>query len=67
VAYDEQLRALAAERGADLIDFYKVFTGGREALYDAGRGLIHSPEGVHPTASGYEVMAEAARQKFLPH
>jgi lysophospholipase L1-like esterase len=66
LAYDEELRALAAERGVDLIDFYSAFTGGHEA-YDPGRGLIHAPEGVHPTSAGYDVMAEAARQKFLHH
>jgi len=67
VAYDEELRALAADRGVDLIDFYSAFAGGPEATYDSGRGLIHSPEGVHPTAAGYDVMAEAARQKLLHH
>jgi lysophospholipase L1-like esterase len=67
IAYDNDLRALAASSGVDLIDFYSAFTGGREAAYDPGRGLIHSPEGVHPTATGYDVMAETAREKFLRH
>ncbi len=65
--YDEELRTLAANSGVGLIDFYSAFTGGREAAYDAARGLIHAPEGVHPTAAGYDVMAEAAREKFLRH
>jgi lysophospholipase L1-like esterase len=66
VAYDKDLRALAANSGVDVIDFYGAFTGGRDA-YDSDRGLIHAPEGIHPTAAGYDVMAEAARQKFLRH
>jgi lysophospholipase L1-like esterase len=65
--YDEELRTLAANSGVGLIDFYSAFTGGREAAYDAGRGLLHAPEGIHPTSAGYDVMAEAARQKFLRH
>jgi lysophospholipase L1-like esterase len=67
LAYDQDLRALAANSGVDLIDFYSAFTGGPEAGYDPGRGLIHAPEGIHPTAAGYDVMAEAAHQKFLRH
>ena len=67
LAYDRDLRALAASSGVGLIDFYSTFAGGPEAAYDPGRGLLHSPEGVHPTAAGYDSMAEAARQKLLQH
>jgi lysophospholipase L1-like esterase len=67
VAYDEDLRALAANSGVDLIDFYSAFAGGPQAAYDAGRGLLHAPEGIHPTPAGYDVMAEAARQTLLRH
>ena len=66
-SYDEDLRTLAASSGVDLIDFYSAFTGGPVAAYDPDRGLIHAPEGVHPTAAGYDVMAEAAHKKFLRH
>ena len=64
-AYDEELRALAAGNGVTLIDFYGAFTGGPQAPYDPARGLIHAPEGIHPTPAGYDAMAEAVRQKFL--
>jgi lysophospholipase L1-like esterase len=64
LAYDDELRALAAKRGVALIDFYRAFAGGRHASYDASRGLIHAPEGVHPTAAGYDAMTEATRRLF---
>src|SRR5262249_38213109 len=38
VAYNDELRALAASRGIKLIDFYRAFAGSRHASYDASRG-----------------------------
>ena len=66
LSYNDALRALAASEGVMLVDFYGAFAGGPEAAYDASRGLIHQPEGIHPTAAGYDVMAEAARRLFSP-
>jgi lysophospholipase L1-like esterase len=62
VTYNDQLRAVAASEAVTLVDFYAAFAGGSGAAYDAGRGLIHQPEGIHPTSRGYDVMSEAARQ-----
>ena len=67
LSYNDQLRALAASESLMLIDFYRAFAGGPEAGYDASRGLIHVPEGVHPTPAGYDAMADAARRLFSAH
>jgi lysophospholipase L1-like esterase len=67
LAYDDELRALAASKGVVLVDFYSAFARGHHGVYGASRGLIHAPEGVHPTAAGYDVMAKATRQLFSPH
>ncbi len=66
LAYNDALRALAASEGVKLVDFYAAYAGGPGDAYDANRGLIHSPEGLHPTAAGYDAMAEAARRVFSP-
>ncbi len=64
LAYNDALRALAASEGVTLVDFYGAYAGGPRAAYDASRGLLHVPEGIHPTAAGYDAMAEAARRAF---
>jgi lysophospholipase L1-like esterase len=66
LAFDDEVRRLAADRGVTLIDFYSAFAGGHDAPYEASWGLIHIPEGVHPTAAGYDAMAAAIRRLFLP-
>jgi lysophospholipase L1-like esterase len=62
--YNDQLRAIAANNSIPVIDFYAAFTGGPEASYDFTLGLIHVPEGLHPTPSGYDLMASTARKIF---
>jgi len=64
LSYNDELRTLAANNGVLLIDFYSAFSGGAEADYDETRGLIHQPEGLHPTPDGYDLMAETARAIF---
>lgn len=62
--YNDQLRAIATNNSIPLIDFYAAFAGGPEQPYDSTLGLIHVPEGLHPTPSGYDVMAATARKIF---
>jgi lysophospholipase L1-like esterase len=62
--YNRQLRAIAANNSIPLIDFYAAFTGGPEDPYDSTLGLIHVPEGLHPTPSGYDLMASTAQMIF---
>ena len=66
LAFDDALRKLAEDRGVTLIDFYSAFAGAHDALYEGSWGLIHAPEGVHPTAAGYDAMAAAIRRLFSP-
>jgi lysophospholipase L1-like esterase len=62
--YNDQLRAIAANNSIPLIDFYAAFAGGPEASYDFTLGLIHVPEGLHPTPAGYDLMAATAQKIF---
>jgi lysophospholipase L1-like esterase len=62
--YNDQLRAIAANDSIPVIDFYAAFAGGPEASYDFTLGLIHVPEGLHPTPSGYDLMASTAQKIF---
>jgi len=62
--YNDQLRAIAANDSIPVIDFYAAFAGGPEASYDFNLGLIHVPEGLHPTPSGYDLMAATAQKIF---
>jgi acyl-CoA thioesterase-1 len=64
LSYDDQLRVLARDTSVLLIDFYSAFSSGSEADYVEGKGLIHEPEGLHPTPAGYDLMAETARAIF---
>ncbi len=70
VFYNDQLRAIAAQDMVPVIDFYNAFTDGPgpmgEALrYDSTFGLINTPEGLHPTPAGYDLMGASAAQAFL--
>jgi hypothetical protein len=47
-----------------LIDFYAAFANGPQASYDSTLGLIHIPEGLHPTPAGYDLMAVTAQKIF---
>jgi lysophospholipase L1-like esterase len=62
--YNDQLRAMAVNDSVPLIDFYSAFANGPEATYDSTLGLIHVPEGLHPTPTGYDVMAATAQKIF---
>jgi lysophospholipase L1-like esterase len=62
--YNDQLRAIAANDSIPLVDFYAALAGGPEADYDSTLGLIHVPEGLHPTPAGYDLMASAAQKIF---
>ena len=62
--YNDQLRAIALNNSIPLIDFYAAFTNGPEEPYDSTLGLIHVPEGLHPTPTGYDVMAATAQKIF---
>jgi lysophospholipase L1-like esterase len=64
LSYNDNIRALAEDEGVVLIDFYSAFTGAPEAEYDPSRGLIHQPEGIHPTPAGYDVMAATVASLF---
>ena len=66
VSYNEGLRRLAADEGLSLIDFYQAFVGSSDGEYHPEEGLIHVPEGLHPTPTGYTVMATVARLAFFP-
>jgi lysophospholipase L1-like esterase len=62
--YNDQLRAIAVNDSIPLVDFYAAFASGPEAPYDSTLGLIHVPEGLHPTPIGYDLMAATARKIF---
>jgi lysophospholipase L1-like esterase len=62
--YNDQLRAIATNNSIPLIDFYAAFAGGPAASYDFTLGLIHVPEGLHPTPTGYDLMAGTAQKIF---
>jgi lysophospholipase L1-like esterase len=62
--FNANLRAIALNNSVPLIDFYAAFTGGTDLSYDPDRGLIHVPEGLHPTPPGYDLMATTAGNVF---
>jgi lysophospholipase L1-like esterase len=64
LAYNSQLRAMALNNSVPLIDFYAAFANGPQASYDSTLGLIHIPEGLHPTPAGYDLMAVTAQKIF---
>ena len=57
--FNDGLRAVAARRGAALIDIHRVIAGGR-CVPAGGRPLpCIGRDGLHPTAEGYGLMADA--------
>jgi lysophospholipase L1-like esterase len=62
--YNGQLRVMAMSDEVPLIDFYAGFTGGPQEPYDSTLGLIHVPEGLHPTPARYDVIAATAQKIF---
>jgi lysophospholipase L1-like esterase len=69
IQYNTQLRGMAAANMVPVIDFYDAFTNGpgpdgQDLPYDPNAGLIHVPEGLHPTPAGYDLMAVTAADAF---
>jgi lysophospholipase L1-like esterase len=69
-AYNGQLRSIATADMLPLIDFYAAFTNGpgpngEDLPFDQTLGLIHVPEGLHPTSAGYDLMAQTAWKLFV--
>lgn len=73
---NDGIRGLSNVRQAPLIDFYEAFVPpapdpepGMPPLpppsFDETSGLIHMPEGLHPTPAGYDLMAITAARVFL--
>ena len=67
--YNAQIRALAVGDMLPVIDFFAAFTNGpgpmgEDLPYDSALGLIHVPEGLHPTPAGYDLMALTAQKLF---
>jgi lysophospholipase L1-like esterase len=65
LAYNDALRLMATTNSIPLIDFFAAFTGLPEGDYDETLGLIHVPEGLHPTPAGYDLMATTAWEIFV--
>ncbi len=67
--YNTALRQLAFDNTLPVIDFFAAFTNGpgpngEDLPYDQTLGLIHVPEGLHPTPAGYDLMALTATNLF---
>ncbi len=68
-AYNGRIRSIAAADMVPVVDFYAAFTNGpgpsgEDLPYDQNQGLIHVPEGLHPTPAGYDLMATTAWEVF---
>ena len=64
-SYNAGVRALAEENKIPLVDFYQAFVPPEpDAAFDDTSGLIHVPEGLHPTPAGYDLMAATAAAIF---
>ncbi|MEA2625380.1 MAG: acyl-CoA thioesterase [Candidatus Binatota bacterium] len=61
-AMNQRIRSLASQNGIPLIDFHEGLAPG--GSYDTSTDLLHEPEGLHPTPSGYDRMAEVAAAAF---
>jgi len=67
--YNTALRQLAFDNTLPVIDFFAAFTNGpgpngEDLPFDPALGLIHVPEGLHPTPPGYDLMAATAAKLF---
>jgi lysophospholipase L1-like esterase len=52
---DDRIHTLGRETSAPVVDFFEGFGG---LAYDPAAGLLHQPEGLHPTPTGYDRMTE---------
>ncbi len=64
--FNAALATLALDNLAPVIDFHSAFGVGPADSADPTTGLIHVPEGLHPTPAGYDAMAAAAAEAFKP-
>ena len=55
---------LAERESIPVIDFHRAFLPSETAMYDETSGLLHLPDGLHPTPAGYDVMAATAAEAF---
>ena len=63
-ALSTRIRDFAKQQRLPVIDFLRTFVPVEGVPYDETSGLIHVPEGLHPTPTGYDVMADAAASLF---
>lgn len=58
------IEGIADRASIPVIDFHRAFVPSEEAPYDESSGLLHLPDGLHPTSTGYDVMASTAAGAF---
>lgn len=58
--FNQALVQMARNDGIPVIDFHAAFTQDPFGPVDESSGLVHVPEGLHPTPHGYDVMARTA-------
>ncbi|MGH7857805.1 MAG: SGNH/GDSL hydrolase family protein [Candidatus Binatia bacterium] len=61
---NDDIRTLALDNDVPLIDFYAAFVPDPTLPFDETSGLIHVPEGLHPTPGGYDLMASTVEDVF---
>ncbi len=64
--FNSALTQIALPKDVPVIDFHAAFVPGPLDEADPASGLIHVPEGLHPTPAGYDAMAAAAAEAFDP-
>ncbi|MGH7859196.1 MAG: SGNH/GDSL hydrolase family protein [Candidatus Binatia bacterium] len=57
-----EIRDLAERTATVLVDFNAAFAP--EGVFDPASGLIHTPDGLHPTLSGYDLMSDTVAELF---
>ena len=62
--FNDSLKQIAARDRVIVIDFHAAFTKDPYGPVDPNSGLIHVPEGLHPTPHGYDVMAATVQSIF---
>ena len=61
---NRDILAIADRASIGVIDFHDGFLSSDGAAYDPSSGLLHLPDGLHPTSTGYDVMAATAADAF---
>jgi lysophospholipase L1-like esterase len=62
---NQRIQILATADSVPVLDFHSAFGVGPFDDASDTTGLIHVPEGLHPTPAGYDAMAHAAKALFL--